>query len=107
MARVGLQHHGGGGTLVLFFKDLTSFCPLTSSYTVQLGVLIFNLRWFYNVAVRQAYRTRTFQFELHSLEDTKAADTIPFQTTDCLHRRVYALPRRESLVASGQKQLSL
>jgi hypothetical protein len=80
---------------------------MTSSYTVQLGMLIFILRWFYNAAVRQAYRTRIFQFELHSLEDTQAADINPFQTTDCLHRSVYALTQRESLVASGQKQLSL
>ena len=62
MARVGPQRHGGGE---LSF----SLSPLTSPYTVQLGVLIFNLRWFSNAAVRQAYRTRTFQSELHSPED--------------------------------------
>jgi hypothetical protein len=48
--------------LILVFKDLASFCPLTS-YTVQLGVLIFNIRWYYNAAVQQAFRTRTFQYE--------------------------------------------
>lgn len=38
-------------------------------------------------------RTRIFQPELGSLEDRKVADIIHFQTTNCLHRHIYARQR--------------